>query len=226
MKRYFILLLILGAFVGCGKKHPVKVYVDPAMKEGSFSKIAVLHFTSTVHHSDDPDEEAPRLMDQLFLPELDTRQDYQFIAPKSVAYALEREGLSSDLDAFIETWKTEQHADTEFLVGLSRVLQVDAILIGVVDLWQKDEVDYRENASPATYVGATISVVGVEDGKVLFQASDEDFLETARSEERTVMTSGLGSVQNDPGARVYRAPEFEEVAVKVCRALVSSIPSR
>src|SRR5262245_21089180 len=43
-----------------------------------------------------------------------------------------------------------------------------------------------ENATPATYVGATITVVSAKDGSMLFRCSDEDYIEGARSEERRV----------------------------------------
>ena len=81
---------------GCGKKHPGKVYVDAKMEKGMIEKIAVFPFASAVHHTDDPDGDAPRMMDMLFRGELDLRDDYKFVAPASVSYALEREGLGEN----------------------------------------------------------------------------------------------------------------------------------
>lgn len=191
-------------------------------------KIAVFPFASAISQTRDPDGEAPRMMNELFLGELDTRNDYSFTSPSSLTYALRSAGLEDQASEFVDEWRKHKEVDQEFLNHLGSALQVDAVLIGVVESWQKDEVDVRENATPATYVGATITILSVADGKILFQASDENVLEGQRSENRdeTLIRSGAGGLYNDPGARVYAAPEYEEVAVLVARALVSSIPRR
>ncbi|MDH3217649.1 MAG: hypothetical protein OEN01_15480 [Candidatus Krumholzibacteria bacterium] len=228
MKKYWVLILVVGLTAGCQKKHPIKVEIDPVMRDGSVQKIAVFPFATAVHHTDDPDGEAPRMMDLLFRHELDTRDDYQFVSPSSVEYALQGEGLMDQAGEFVDNWRNHGQVDREFLKQLSVVLQADAVLIGVVDLWQKDEIDYRETAAPATYVGATVTILRLSDGMRLFEASDEDFLEGAYSEaaDRGARRSGSGAVQSDRAASVYKAPEYKEVALKVVRALALSIPGR
>jgi hypothetical protein len=228
MKKCILLILVVALFVGCQKKHPAKVHVDPAMSEGAVEQIAVFPFASSLHSTDDPDRVAPRTMDQLFREELDARTDYKFLSPASVEYALRGGGLEQEAKQFVDAWRKSKQIDRQFLERFAGVTQADALLIGVVDLWQKDEVDYRETSTPATYVGATITIIGINDGKVLFEAIDEDFLEGALSEagDRGVRTSGSGAVQSDRSANMYQAPEFEEVAIKVARALALSIPMR
>jgi hypothetical protein len=228
MRRYIPLILVVALFVGCQKKHPVKVHIDPVMSEGTVEQIAVFPFASSLHSTDDPDGLAPRMMDQLFRQELDARTDYKFLSPASVEYALRGGGLDEEAKEFVDDWRKDKQIDQQFLERFAAATQADALLIGVVDLWQKDEVDYRESSTPATYVGATITIIGINDGKVLFEAIDEDFLEGALTEadSRGARTSGSGAVQADRSANVYQAPEFEEVAVKVARALALSIPMR
>jgi hypothetical protein len=227
--RYVLLLsALLALLTGCQKKHPVKVFADPSIKTGTVEKIAVLPFTSALHHSEDPDGVAPKIMDGLFRDRLDARTDYMFSAPTSVQYAIDREGMGEEANQFVDGWRQRRVADPEFLSWLSNMLRVDAVLVGVVDLWQKDEVDVQENATPTTYVGATISIIDISDGKILFQASDEDHLEGTRTEttDRVPIRSGSGKIYRDPGANIYRAPDYEFVAIKVVNALVSSIPVR
>ena len=227
MREFMMLIVLCALAMGCAKKHPIEVKVDPAMKSGDYEKIAVLPFASSLHRSDDPDGVAPATMDQILLNELDKRDDYRFVSPTSVMYAIDGADMKSDMNRFIDDWTKNQRVDTDFLQKLSKVMNVEAVLIGVVDLWQLDEVDYREEgATPTTYVGATVSIIGVEEGKILFQAKDEDFEEGARSEDRQVHTSALGTVRSDPGAKVYEAPDPKIVADRVCKALVSAIPNR
>lgn len=228
MKKTLLLVLIVGLLLGCGKTHPVRVEVDPSFESGSFEKIAVFPFASALHQTADPDRVAPRTFDQMFREELDQRSDYKWISPGTVSYALQREDLEDATEKFVDTWRKNHKADTEFLATLGEILQVDGVLIGVVDVWQQDEVDVREAATPTTYVGATVTIFDVKEGRVLFEASDEDYLEGARSEDRNqqLVRSGSGKAYSDPRGGAFAAPEHEEVAIKVVKALVASIPVR
>jgi len=227
MKRalLFAALAVLVLAVGCKKKHPGRVVIDPTMTDGSISRIAVFPFASSLHSADDPGGEAPKTMDNLFRLELDNRDDWVFMAPTSVQYALQTERMEEAAARFVETWRTTKTVDMDFLTAADAAFQVDGIMIGVVDLWQKDEIDVAESSAATTHVGATVTIIGM-DGTILFDASDEDFLEGVRSEERTVIRSGSGQVFSDPGSSLYKAPAYEEVALKVVKALVYSIPSR
>jgi len=214
---------------GCGKKtHPVKVFVDPAFAEGGSEKIAVFPFSSALNSASDPNQLAPKTFDQLFRTELDKRSDYKWVSPSSVEYVLQGGGLREDAERFVDNWRKKRQADAEFLKKMGAALQVDGVLIGVVDLWQQDQVDVRENAAAASYVGATVTVFDVKDGRVLFEASDEDVLEGVRGEDRDkqIVRSGSGQIYSDPTGGLYKAPPLEEVAVKVAQALAASIPAR
>lgn len=237
MKRMTGVLLTALVFVACGQKeHPVSVYVKPtfkgsaAAKPGAVEKIAVLPFCSSLHHADDPDGVAPMTMAKFFTPALDERADYNFVSPGTVDSAVDIAGLREQYARFLETYPHGGEVDKDLLKKLANSLNCDAFLIPVVDVWQKDEVDVQENSTPATYVGATITVLDARDevGTVLFRATDEDYEEGARSEtgDRSIVTGGGGAIRSDLGAKVHRAPPFEDVAVKVAAALAGSLPPR
>lgn len=229
MKRYIVLLIVAGVALGCGnRKHPVKVEIDPELNGAAVEQIAVFPFASSLADSDDPLDEAPRMMDQLFLQQLDTRSDYKFIAPTSVEYALRGAGLNEEAEGFVDDWRMKRQIDRQFLTRFADATQADAVLLGVVTMWQKDEIDYREDSAPATYVGASITLIRINDGKVLFSAVDENSIEGPHSEaaDRGAMRSGSGAVQADRASSVYQAPEYKEVAIRVARALAMSVPAR
>lgn len=219
---------------GCKPQHPVNVFVSPAFNENTgagvrvVEKIAVLDCTSSLSKADDPDNLAPRTMSRYLVPALQTRSDYKFIASTTVSYAVEKTSTTAAYEKFLRGYAMSDKPDMAFLAPLAAELQCDAFLIPVVDLWQKDEVDITENATPATYVGATITVVSAKDGSILFRCTDEDYMEGAATstDDRSLVTSSSGAVQADLGARVHRAPPFEDVASKVAVALVSGLPSR
>ncbi len=224
-----MLVVAVGVLAGCGKKtHPVKVFVDPSFSEGGSDKIAVFPFSSAVNAATDPNQLASKTFDDLFRTELEKREDYKWVSPSSVEYVLQGGGLREEAERFVDNWRKKRQADPEFLRKIGAALQVDGVLIGVVDVWQQDQVDARENAVAASYAGATVTVFDVKDGKVLFEASDEDVLEGVRSEDRdkSIRRSGSGQIYSDPTGGLYKAPPLEEVAVKVAQALASSIPGR
>jgi hypothetical protein len=219
----------VALFAGCGTKtHPVKLFVDESFSKGAIEKIAVFPFSSALNAASDPNRLAPTTFDQLFRTELDQRKDYKWIAPGSVEYVLNQEGLGTDAARFVDDWRKKREVDKEFLATIGKALQVDGVLIGVVDVWQQDEVDPRESTAPASYAGATVTVFDVKDGKVLFEATDEDRLEGVRSEGRNaqIVRSGSGQIYSDPTGAVYKAPPLDEVAIKVAQALARSIPTR
>jgi len=234
MKRFIVAAIVLVVLVSCKKQHPVNVFVDPrfndtkAPVEQQINKIAVLRFASSLNHQDDPDGVAPRTLEKYLDQGLAERKDYKFIAPNTVDYAVEQNQWADAYAKCLQSYANTDKPDMKFLGELARQLQCDAFLIPVVDLWQKDEVDIMENATPATYVGATITVVDANDGTMLFRATDEDYIEGARSEtaDRSLVTSGSGAVYADLGKKVHRAPPFEEVAIKVARSLAASLPAR
>jgi hypothetical protein len=221
------LVIMIGA-LGCQKQHPIKVQMAPAMKAGTIITIAIFPFTSAVHQTDDPDNIASKTFEKFFFEQLDLRQDYKFVTPSTVSYAAEQQGLTEREERFLASWPKTREPDLEFFSKLAEIVKCDAFLIGTVDLWQKDEIDFQENASPSTYVGATISILDVATGEVLFHATDEDYLEGMRSEtsDRQLVTGGSGNVYKDMGERVFKAPPFEDVTLKVAKALVRSLPRR
>jgi hypothetical protein len=234
MKRVLMLALMgLAVLVSCrSQQHPVKVFVDPRFTDPNnvenVEKIAVLNFASSLHSTEDPDNLAPATMEKFLVPALETRADYRFIAPNTVEYAVGQNGWDERYKKFLRAFAVSGKPDLAFMADLAGQLQCDAFLIPVVDLWQKDEADITENTTPATYVGATITVLSAKDGTVLFRAVDEDYEEGARTEtgDRSLVTSGSGAVYADLGAKVHRAPPFEDVAPKVARSLASSLPPR
>jgi hypothetical protein len=238
MKRVLLPLAVALALSACKKGHPISVYVaNEFQKVGPgktgqllYGKIAVFPFISALNPADDPDGAAPATMEKFFAPELDKRNDYRFISPNTVTYAIDRDGWQERYRLFLEAFAHDEEVDNTFLADLAAALQCDAFLIPVVDAWQKDEVDIQENSTPVTYVGATITVVDGtrKPGTVLFRATDEDYEEGARSEtsSRTLVKSSSGIVRSDPGARSFDAPPFEDVAPRVARALVRSLPAR
>lgn len=228
MKRIAILLIVVVAVFGCQKRHPITVQIEPLMETEPPETIAVFPFLSSLHDSEDPDGLALTLMGPILTDELNARRDYKFLSPNTMSYAVDLEEMTSPYNNFLKQYPKGGDVDYSFLQPLATALKCEAFMVAVVDLWQKDEADAQETSTPATYVGATITILDAKDGKVLFRAIDEDYMEGARTDiaDRSLIRGASGNIASDMGAKVHRAPPFEEVAIKVINALVSSIPVR
>jgi hypothetical protein len=234
MRRQLAVLFLGTMLVACQRQHPVNVFVDPKFDDTGadgkkvVEKIAVLNCASSLQRADDPDNLAPQTMAKYLVTALQGRSDYKFIAPGTVDYSIAKTSTPEAYRKMLHVYAMSDKPDMAYLKPLAAELQCDAFLIPVVDLWQKDEVDIKENSTPATYVGATITVISADDGSVLFRCTDEDYLEGASNEtsDRSLVTSGSGAVYADLGAKTHRAPPFEDVAAKVAASLASGLPSR
>ena len=228
MKRIVLVATAISLLLftsGCQKQHPMNVEIDPGMDAAE--KIAVFPFLSALHDSEDPDGLAVATMEKHFSPALDGRNDYSFISPGTVMYAIDGQEWQQAYQDFVASYPRGGAIDEQFFTQLAEVLKADGFLIPVVDVWQKDEVDYQENAAAATYAGATITIFDSTGQKVLFRATDENYIEGARSEtsDRGIVSSA-GRVRSDSGSKTYKAPPYEEVAIMVITALVESLPAR
>ena len=234
MRKFLFIVIALAAVVACKSQQGPSVYVNPRFDEAradgrkTVEKIAVLDCTSSLAHADDPDNLAPQILSKFLDPELQKRTDYKFIAPATAQYAVDRVSSMDEYTKMLRAYAMSEKPDMEYLGRLASELQCDAFMIPVVDLWQKDEVDITENSTPATYVGATLTIISAVDGSVLCRSTEEDYIEGARSEtgDRSLVTSSSGAVYADLGAKTHRAPPFEEVAAKVAVALAASLPPR
>ena len=234
MKR-FLLISILGLFTlllaGCKATHPSKVVTDPSFNPNQIVDILVVPFISSISEAEDPKRFSENIMNRVLWERLSERNDYKFLSPQQFKYAMSRAGLSDRYEAFKEKWIKNHAVDMEFISGLRRIINAQTLLIPYVYLWHKDEADYREaSAVSATQVGATLSLIDMSTGKILWEATDENYKEAVRSEMRSVVSSG-GYVRRIEGVSVtgkdvYSAPPYGDVAVLVLGAIVDALPRK
>jgi len=232
MKKLMVLsLLLLVCSSGCKPAHPSKVFVDPSFEPNRVSGIMLAPVVSSIIEGEDPQRQSERITNKILADLLTERGDYKFISPVQFQGAVARGGLGEKYAAFKELWVTKHEIDKEFLQELKVELNVETLLIPHVFLWHKDEADYREQATNSvTQVGASLTLVDMGSGKILWEASDENYREAVRSEDRSVVTSGgidrrVGGVTGT-GKDMYAAPPYEEVAATVFQSLVEALPPR
>lgn len=234
MKRYLIIPifgLFLFAIAGCKASHPSKITVDPSFNPNEIVDILVAPFISSIGEAEDPKRFSEKIMNKVLWEKLSERDDYKFLSSQQFMYAMNRAGLTKSFEAFKKKWIKEHAIDISFIERLRKVINAQTILIPYVYLWHKDEADYREEStSSATQIGATLSLVDMKTGKILWEATDENYKEGVRSEMRRTVSSG-GYVRRIEGVTatgqdMYAAPPYSDVAVLVLGSIVDALPRK
>jgi hypothetical protein len=230
-KLMAVAFVLLACSIGCKPAHPSKVVMDPSFEPNKVSGILLAPVISSIVEGEDPQRQSEWIFNRTLAELLTERGDYRFISSEQFQGAVARGALGEKYVAFKERWGRKHELDAEFLRELKLELNVETLLIPHVYLWHKDEADYREGAtSSVTQVGATLTLVEMGSGTILWEASDENYKEAVRSEDRSVITSGgidrrVGGVTGT-GKDMYAAPPFEDVAMTVIQSLVGALPPR
>jgi hypothetical protein len=228
----FILAAALLVLPACRAQHPSSIKVDPEFDPNEVRRVLVAPVISSVPQGTDPKRQSEILTRRVLWENLTARDDYVFISPQQFIGIINREAGSGAFNEFRDQWLKGEGADVEIIRLLSRNLDIDTILLPEVYLWHKDEADYREaGTSSTTQVGMRIHLLNPLSGKVLWEATDENYLEGVRTEGNRVEVVGSGGYDRRisgitaTGRDMYSAPPFESVLVKVVEALVDAIPA-
>ena len=233
MKRSSAVILAAAiiAFAGCKPQHPSVIKVEPDFDPGNVQSILVLPVISSVSQGEDPRRESESIPNRVFWNHISELREYTFQSPETFKMKMYAAGMNDAIDEYNEKWATDHVVDENLLQVLSS-LNVDMILIPHIYLWAKDEADYRETGSAsATQVGMTISLVDPETGRIMWEATDENYKESVRTEGGRIQASSGGinrriSGTSMSGKDIYAAPPFEDVVVLVVSALVEAIPEK
>ncbi len=233
MKRSSALILAVAAiaFAGCKPQHPSVIKVEPDFDPANVQTILVLPVISSVTEGEDPHRESERIPNRVLWERISELPEYTFQSPETYRMKVYASGLSESIEDYHNKWATDHVVDENLLRALS-TMNVDMILIPLVYLWAKDEADYREAGSAsATQVGMTISMVDPRTGRVMWEATDENYRESVRTEGERIQASSGGFDRRISGTTVsgkdqYAAPPFEDVVIMVVTALVDAVPDR
>ena len=234
MKRIVTTLVLLSLFIGAGCKsqHPSKLTVDPEFDANRLGSVLIAPVVSSISEGVDPKRDSERIMNKLLLELISERTDHSFLSPEHFKLAIRKEGLEEAYEQFKNEWITKHEADPIFLARLKGDLDISAILISQVYLWDKDEADYREEGTASTTsVGATMTLIDFESGKIVWEGMDENYKESVRTEGNRVQVDGGGFVRRvsgvtSTGRDMYAAPPFEDVALLVLQVLIEAFPQR
>jgi len=181
---------------------------------------------------EDPKRESDRIPNRVLWEFVSERYDYKFLSPEQFRMVVAKADLGDRVEEFKNKWSRDHVVDLDLCRAIREELNVDLMLVPVVYLWHKDETDYREaSAASVTQVGMTLSLIDPNNGHVLWDATDENYRESVRSEGDRIQSSSAGidrriSGTSVTGGDIYAAPPFDDVVVLVLEALVGAIPEK
>ncbi len=226
------LSVLLLCSVGCKPKHPSMVTIDPGFNPNEAGTILVAPFISSITQGEDPNRDSERLTNKILWEMLSMRADHTFLSPEQMRFAVRRSDLGDAYKQFKLGWITKHEADIDFLRSVKEALNVDLMLLPQVYLWFKDEADYREiGTASSTQVGVTMTLIDPASGMIVWEATDENFMESVRTEggRSRVVSAGWDRRVDGvtaTGRDMYAAPPFEDVATLVIEVLVAAIPQK
>lgn len=234
MKRAAILLIVAAVLglAGCKSQHPASVKVEPDFNPGEHSTILVVPTISMITRGEDPKRESERITNRILWEFVSERYDYKFLSPEQFRMVIAKAGLEDRREEFENKWSRDHEVDLDLCRAVKSELNVDLMLVPVVYLWHKDEADYREAAAASvTQVGMSLSLIDPDNGMVVWEATDENYKESVRSEGERIQASSGGidrrvAGTSISGSDIYAAPPFDDVTVLVLEALVGAIPER
>ncbi len=227
-----VIALVLLAMAGCKSKHPVSIEAEPDFNPGEYTTILVLPTISTITRGEDPKRDSERIPNRVLWEFVSDRYDYKFLSPEQFRMVVAKADLAERSEEFKTKWSREHIVHMDLCRAIKAELDVDLLLVPVVYLWHKDETDYREAAAASvTQVGMTLSLIDPGNGHVLWDATDENYKESVRSEGDRVQSSSAGidrrvSGTSISGGDIYAAPPFDDVVVLVLESLVGAIPEK
>lgn len=228
----FMIAVVLLAMAGCKSKHPVSIEVNPDFNPGEYTTILVLPTQSMITKGEDPKRESDRIPNRVLWELVSERYDYKFLSPQQFRMVVAKADLGDRVEEFKNKWSRDHVVDMALCQAIKSELNVDLMLVPVVYLWHKDETDYREaSAASVTQVGMTLSLIDPHNGHVLWDATDENYVESVRSEGDRIQSSSAGidrriSGTSVMGGDIYAAPPFDDVVILVLEALVGAIPEK
>ncbi len=234
MKRAAILLIVAAVLglAGCKSQHPASVKVEPDFNPGEHSTILVVPTISMITRGEDPKRESERITNRILWEFVSERYDYKFLSPEQFRRVIAKHGLEDRREEFENKWSRDHEVDLDLCRVVQSEFNVDLMLVPVVYLWHKDEADYREAAAASvTQVGMSLSLIDPDNGMVVWEATDENYKESVRSEGDRIQASSGGidrrvAGTSISGSDIYAAPPFDDVTVLVLEALVGAIPER
>jgi hypothetical protein len=234
MKKIALLLIAAAVFglAGCKSQHPASVKMEPDFNPGEYTTILVVPTISTITKGEDPKRESENIPNRTLWELVSERYDYKFLSREQFRMVVIKAGLADRAEEFKTKWSRDHVVDLDLCRAIKSELDVDLLMVPVVYLWHKDETDYREAAAASvTQVGMTLSLIDPMTGTVLWDASDENYKESVRSEGDRIQSSSAGidrrvSGTSVTGGDIYSAPPFDDVALLVLEALVGAIPER
>ena len=232
MRKTESLLFLVGVsavaallLTGCAAReavHPLSAYVIPDFGEKGIETIGLVPIS---------DQTNSEVGVATLLPLLEARAAEEtacmFLSKEEILGRAQKKGLRDRYSSLVSDWKTEGEISRDDVVSVGGGSSVDALLFTEIFLWNKEWVTQNTEGTSRSQVGIRTVLMSAETGEKLWEASDEQVMESAYySPESGIGThvDAGGMVRSSSIGGVPDPPPIEEVARRVVDALFKVYP--
>jgi hypothetical protein len=232
MKRKEPLLFLVGASVvvallllGCAGKeavHPLSSFVVPDFAKRGVKTVGLMPIS---------DQTNSEIGVATVLPLLEKRAAqetaYMFLSEEEILGRAQKKGLRDQYTALVSGWDMNGAISAPDVVSLGEACSVEAFLFTEIFIWNQEWVNQNVEGTSWSQVGIRTVLVGAKTGQKLWEASDEQTMESAYySPESGIGThvDAGGMVRASSIGGVPDPPPIEEVARRVLEALFKVYP--
>ncbi|KPJ58967.1 MAG: hypothetical protein AMJ46_13150 [Latescibacteria bacterium DG_63] len=232
MARRGSLLFLVGVsaiaalvLTGCAAReavHPLSTYVVPDFRSKAVKTVGLMPI------SDQTNSEVGMAT---VLPLLEKRAAeetaYMFLSEEEILGRSQKKGLRDNYTALVSGWKKDSKISKEDVVSVGGGSNVEALLFVEILQWTQEWVNQNTEGTSWSQVGIRTVLVSSETGAKLWEASDEQIMESAYySPESGIGThvDAGGMVRSSAVGGVPDPPSIEEVARRVLDALFRVFP--
>lgn len=240
MKRAVLLavLVLLVVVPACQKRAAgptVRVAAAPGFDLAQYPVIGFLGLGKAV-----AGEDAIPVMEPIFeaaLQEGSLPEALVVLPREEVARRARAQGAAAVYNDVLDFWRDAKKVDRFKLDDLCTAIGVDALLVGSVEDWTRNEISWGAEGTSFTRVSLSLSLFACGSARSVWSARCSEMIESVEHEPSDIMGAGVPQGAErvarrtggmDPGAeRAQRAvpppPPFEEIGPVVAAALVAQL---
>jgi len=214
------LVTVAGSAMAAKEKSELKVTIDPAFWNKSWTKIGLVGITYPVSNDVRKEEIIPDLVSSV----LQEQGDFTLLFPDDIRKAAERGGFKEAYDTLARVWRTRGEIDPPSLAIVQQAINVEALVLVDLTHWDMQHLEVGIEGYATTTVGLRARMWDATDRTLVWEAS---LIKIGKSPPYN--PSGDTAVDASGATRqsvksIPEPPTYEQIAEEVVNEVIGSYP--
>jgi len=173
-----VLLFVVVLLAGCYEEATINTYSDPSFDENTITKLAIFPIKNTKIAPGESRTINRKIAQGIHK----SAPNIEIMSSNEAVNKLNEEGLADDWAQFLANYNSSGVPNSKMLFKIGDALNVDGIMQGEIVNVQQSDGSYGYS-SGTTRVTVRYSILGVDSGKLLWEASSDGIRKTATTME-------------------------------------------